>query len=123
MVTNITSLSRSGLSDWLIQRFTAVVLSLYTIAFVLYLAFNPDLNYQQWRDLFSQLPVQIFTLLALLSIVAHAWVGMWTVTTDYLNERALGERAVWIRFPVQLICFLSLFSYMVWGVYIFWGLN
>ena len=31
MVTNVTSLTRSGLADFLVQRISAVVLALYTL--------------------------------------------------------------------------------------------
>ena len=44
MVTNITSFGRSGLSDWLMQRVSAVILALYTVFVVAYLLFNPNLD-------------------------------------------------------------------------------
>ncbi|MDP0563112.1 MAG: succinate dehydrogenase, hydrophobic membrane anchor protein [Candidatus Endonucleobacter sp. (ex Gigantidas childressi)] len=123
MVTSITNLSRSGLYDWVLQRLTAVVLGAYFVFLFGYILCNSDMDYMQWRGLFDCLPMKIFTLLSLLSLVAHAWVGMWTITTDYLNERAFGSKSVLIRFPVQLICFIALFCYVVWGVHILWGLG
>ena len=72
MVTAVTSFGRSGLSDWLIQRASAVALAAYTLFIVIYLLMNPDLTYAQWAELFSHLWVRVFTLLVLLSIVAHA---------------------------------------------------
>ena len=122
MVTNITNLSRSGLYDWVLQRLTAIVLGAYSVFLFGYVLTNPGLDYSEWSVLFSETWVRVFTLLALISVLAHAWVGMWTITTDYLNERALGSASVWIRFPVQIICFLALFSYVFWGVQILWGL-
>ncbi|MET4695047.1 succinate dehydrogenase, hydrophobic membrane anchor protein [Endozoicomonas lisbonensis] len=122
MVTNITNLSRSGLYDWMLQRLSAIVLAAYTLFIVGYILTTPGLDYGQWSELFSQVWVRIFSFLALLSLVAHAWVGMWTIATDYLNSRAFGEKSVLIRFPVQLICFIALFSYLVWGIQVIWGL-
>ncbi len=122
MVTNITNLSRSGLYDWVLQRLTAIVLGAYSVFLFGYILCNPDMDYYQWSGLFDHLSMKIFTLLSLLSLVAHAWVGMWTITTDYLNDRAFGARSVLIRFPVQLVCFVALFCYVVWGVHILWGL-
>ena len=87
-----------------------------------YLLANPGLGYDQWAGLFEQTSMRVFSLLALLSVLAHAWIGMWTIATDYLNERALGSKSVLIRFPVQIICFIALFSYLIWGVQILWGL-
>ncbi|AMO55801.1 succinate dehydrogenase [Endozoicomonas montiporae] len=121
MVTNITNLSRSGLYDWMLQRLSAIILAVYTLFIVGYILTNPGLSYAQWSELFTQVWVRIFTFLALLSLVAHAWVGMWTIATDYLNSRAFGEKSVLIRFPVQLLCFIALFSYLVWGTQVIWG--
>ncbi|AMD02106.1 succinate dehydrogenase, hydrophobic membrane anchor protein [Halomonas chromatireducens] len=65
MVTNITNLGRSGLSDWLIQRVSAVILALYTLFIVAYLLFNPGLDYYTWSGLFAQTWMRIFSLQAL----------------------------------------------------------
>ena len=65
MVTNITSFGRSGLSDWLMQRVSAVILALYTVFVVAYLLFNPNLDYYAWSGLFEQTWMRIFSLLAL----------------------------------------------------------
>jgi succinate dehydrogenase / fumarate reductase membrane anchor subunit len=114
MVTNITNLGRSGLSDWLIQRVSAVVLAVYTLFIVLYLLFNPGLDYAAWNGLFSQTWMRIFSLLAFVSLAAHAWIGLWTVTTDYLKPTA-------IRVGVQILVILSIFVFLIWGIQVLWG--
>ncbi|WP_163560451.1 succinate dehydrogenase, hydrophobic membrane anchor protein [Halomonas sp. NO4] len=114
MVTNITNLGRSGLSDWLIQRVSAVILALYTLFIVLYLLFNPGLDYATWSGLFAQTWMRIFTLLALISIAAHAWVGLWTVTTDYLKSTG-------VRVGAQIVIILAIFVFLVWGIQVLWG--
>lgn len=114
MVTNITNLGRSGLSDWLIQRVSAVVLALYALFIVLYLLFNPGLDYATWSGLFSQTWMRIFSLLAFVSLSAHVWVGLWTVTTDYIKPTG-------IRVGVQMFVILSIFVFLVWGIQVLWG--
>ena len=53
MVTNITNFGRSGLSDWLLQRASAVILALYTLFVVGYLLLHPNLDYATWSGLFG----------------------------------------------------------------------
>jgi succinate dehydrogenase / fumarate reductase membrane anchor subunit len=115
MVTTITSFGRSGLYDWMFQRATAVVLLFYTIFIIGYLLFNPDLDYLQWKTLFEMTWVRVFTLLTLLSIGAHAWIGLWSISTDYIKPTGL-------RFIFQGVCGAAMFTYLVWGVQILWGL-
>ena len=115
MVTNVTSLGRSGLYDWMMQRVTAVILAVYTVFIFGFLLLNPDLTYPQWKELFDNTFVRIFSLLALLSLGGHAWVGLWTIATDYL-------KATGVRFIFQAICGAVMFAYLVWGIQILWGL-
>ena len=74
MVTNITSFGRSGLSDWLMQRVSAVILALYTVFVVAYLLFNPNLDYYAWSGLFEPLPYgdPYIASIVLFSLVAAA---------------------------------------------------
>lgn len=122
MVTAVTSFGRSGLYDWLIQRVSAVVLAAYTIFMVVYLVANPGLTYDQWSGLFDQLWMRVFSLVTLLSIIAHAWIGLWSVLTDYLTARAIGAKAVVARIVAQVILGAVAITYTVWGVEILWGL-
>jgi succinate dehydrogenase / fumarate reductase membrane anchor subunit len=115
MVTSITSFGRSGLYDWMMQRATAVILLAYTLFILAYLLFNPDLDYMQWKTLFEQTWVRVFTLLTLLSIGAHAWIGLWSVSTDYIKPTGP-------RFLFQAVCGTAMFVYLVWGVQVLWGL-
>lgn len=122
MVTAATSLGRNGVADWVIQRVTAVVLTAYTIFIVAFIVSASDLNYDTWSGLFDQLWMRIFSLLALLSIAAHGWIGMWSVVTDYLTERMMGGKALTLRAIALALYALVTIAYLVWGVEILWGL-
>ena len=122
MVTNVTSFSRSGLADWMVQRVSAVVLAAYTLFLLGYVVLNPGMGYAEWQGLFSNDAVRIFSLLALVALCAHAWVGMWTISTDYLTPMALGKSATAVRFIFQAACGIAIFVFLVWGVQILWGI-
>lgn len=115
MVTSVTNFSRSGLSDWVLQRASAVILATYSIFIVGYILLNPDMSYVQWKELFSCTSVRIYSLLAVLSLVAHSWVGLWTIATDYIKPAK-------IRFVFNAAVIVTLFVFLVWSIEILWGL-
>ena len=119
MVTSVTSFSRTGLSDWLIQRITSVILLAYFV-FVAY-QLGASVDYTSWRGLFDQTWVKVFTLLAALSLAAHSWIGLWSVFTDYLTERLLGPVGNVLRLVCQLGASLALVVYVIWVVVIVWS--
>mgnify|MGYP000591469002 CR=1 FL=1 len=119
MVTAVTSFARSGVADWLVQRVSAVILLAF-FAFVGYQLVSGT-DYAAWSALFAQTWMKVFTLLALFSLVAHAWIGMWGVLTDYLTERLLGAKGNVMRITLQLLIALALVIYLVWGVQVIWG--
>ncbi len=119
MVTSVTSFSRTGLSDWLIQRVTSVILLAYFV-FVVY-QLGTSVDYTSWRSLFDQSWVKVFTLLAALSLAAHSWIGLWSVFTDYLTERMLGTVGNVLRLLCQLGASLALVVYVIWVVVIVWS--
>jgi succinate dehydrogenase / fumarate reductase membrane anchor subunit len=118
MVTSVTSFSRTGLSDWLIQRVTSLVLLAYFIVIAYQLLGSVDYTY--WRSLFDQTWMKVFTLMAALSLAAHSWIGLWSVFTDYLTERMLGPKGNAIRLLCQLGASLALVSYVFWVIVIIW---
>jgi len=121
MVTIITSFSRSGLADWMIQRVSAVILAAYTVFLLGWMAMQSSITYAAWAALYDSTSMKIFSLLALLSLVAHAWIGIWTIATDYLTPLSLGKAATAVRFVFQCACALLVFVYLVWGIEILWG--
>tara|TARA_B100000686_G_C16266257_1_gene701780 strand:+ start:229 stop:597 length:369 start_codon:yes stop_codon:yes gene_type:complete len=122
MVTDVTNLSRSGLSDWLIQRVSALLLAAYTLYIVGNLVIEPDMDYQAWSTLFSSGFMQIFSLITLAALCAHAWIGMWTISTDYITSLQFGKNAAFFRVSFQICVILLVTVYLFWGVQIFWNL-
>ena len=121
MVTNILSLGRSGLYDWVIQRLSAVIILLYVLCHAAIVIGTPEMTYSEWHGLFANTTMRIFSLVTLLALCAHAWVGIWTIATDYLTTRMLGAKATAIRFIFLMICLCVTVVYLMWGIMIFWS--
>ncbi|MCY4356723.1 MAG: succinate dehydrogenase, hydrophobic membrane anchor protein [Gammaproteobacteria bacterium] len=117
----VNRLWRSGVSDWLIQRVTAVILAAWVLTLMVGILMQPTIGYEQWRALFEPLPMRLFSLLTLAALCAHGWIGMWTIGTDYLTTRQLGQMAPSIRRIYQVLCVLLIVLYLTWGIQIFWS--
>lgn len=114
MVSNITSLTGNGLKDWLIQRVSAVYFMVYSLFLLIYLILHPHLSFQEWSALFHQLSFKIATLLAVLAVSLHAWVGIWTVITDYV-------KCSMQRLAIELLVLTWLLAQFIWCIMIVWG--
>ncbi len=114
MVKSVLSTSHQGVRDWVIQRVSAILMAVYSVGLALYFICHPDLTYSEWHDMFSQDWVKIATLLFLISLLFHAWVGMWTIFTDYIKPYIL-------RSVLNLLTLLMLVACFMWGVLILWS--
>lgn len=121
MVTSVTALGRSGLSDWLIQRISAVILAIYTVGMLGWFACTPVVDFATWQGLNACLGMRIANTLVLLALIAHAWVGIWTILTDYVTSRQLGATGSALRLALEVVSFLWLFVCLVWGAVIIWA--
>ena len=103
-----------GLRDWLAQRITAVVMVVYTLMVLAVLASTPKLDYGSWKALW-ELPVMRYaTVLFLLSLYLHAWIGVRNIVMDYIKAPGL-------RLMLYVLVIGTLIGYLVWSIQILWG--
>ena len=111
MVKTVLSVAHRGLRDWLVQRISAVFMAICMFGLFLFFVMHPHLTFAEWHALFEASWVKIVSVLFLASILAHAWVGIWTIFTDYVK--------VWkLRFFLHLIVFFMLMACLLWGIWI-----
>lgn len=122
MVRNVTSLSRSGLSDFVLQRVSAAIMALYTLCVLGFFLANPDVTHAQLVTYFGSTPMLVFSTLLVLATAAHAWIGMWTVGTDYIRPHYFGAHATSFRLVYQAGCVALIFLYVVWAMQVFWSI-
>lgn len=115
MVNRIVVGAHYGLRDWLAQRVTAVVMALYTILFALRALTLPEMNFENWRGLFSGGFMRIATFVFLACLFYHAWVGIRDLWMDYVQST--GTRLV-----LHVLTILSLVGYLFWTAQILWRL-
>lgn len=114
MVTTVTSLGRSGLHDWFVQRLSAVVMAFYSIFLFSFVLTTPELSYELWVALFKHPVIKAVSILVVILLSLHIWIGMWIVSTDYIKPLA-------IRMIFQAALILFCLVLILWGVQILWS--
>jgi succinate dehydrogenase / fumarate reductase membrane anchor subunit len=102
-----------GLRDWLGQRVTAVILTVYSLYLFFSMVSAPQLDYRGWSMLFMSPFMKVATLLAMLALIYHAWVGIRDVYMDYIKPAG-------IRLLLQVLTILALIGYACWTAVILW---
>ena len=103
-----------GTSGFLLQRFTAVVMALYTLGLLVCLLFDAPHSYADWRALFAGTFVRLATMVFFAALLYHAWIGMRDIFMDYVKPMGL-------RLTLQFAVVVVLLLYLVWAASILWG--
>lgn len=114
MVKSVLGVNHQGLRDWIIQRVSAIFMAIYSVWLVSYFFCHPGLSFAEWHGLFSNGWVKVATLLFILSLLFHAWIGVWTVFTDYVKSYAL-------RCILNFLVLFMLVASFFWGLLILWS--
>nr|WP_188211236.1 succinate dehydrogenase, hydrophobic membrane anchor protein [Psychrobacter ciconiae] len=120
-VKSATGLTGSGSRDWVVQRISAVVLAVYSVVLLGFFLTHSNVDFVQWSAFMTSLPMKLFSLVAIIALAGHAWVGMWTVFTDYITLNQVGSKAAGIRLVLQSLMIIAILVYLFWGIMIFWG--
>ncbi len=115
MVNRIVTGAHYGLHDWLVQRVTAAVMGIFSLVVAVYLLMQPSFGYDTWVELFSGNVMRTFSLLFLLSVFYHAWIGVRDIVMDYVKPAG-------IRLTIHVLVILALVLYLIWSVQILWGM-
>jgi succinate dehydrogenase / fumarate reductase membrane anchor subunit len=90
-------------------------MALYTLGLAVVLAAARPTDYLAWRALFGHGLMRFATLLFVVSVLLHAWVGMRDILMDYAKPAGLR-----LALHVAVICLLV--GYAGWAVQILWRL-
>lgn len=121
-IMSSTNLGRNGVYDWLVQRVTSLVMAAYLFVVVGFILLTPDMTYDIWSEFFAQTWVRVFSLMMVISVAMHAWIGLWCVLNDYVTVRLMGPKATALRLTFQFVLGMITAVYFLWGLEILWGL-
>ena len=99
-----TSVWNSGRVQWIAQRVSALFVLMFYISLILILPPFSELPTAKLLLAFIQQPwTKILTLLAMLSLLPHVFIGLWIVLTDYIKHCAWRQALLWFWSAVSAI--------------------
>lgn len=114
MVTHVSSFGRNGVHDFILTRVTAIIMALYCFYLVGFFALTPQMTYPIWLGFWENTCNKVFTMLTLVCVLVHAWIGLWQVLTDYIKP-------ILLRGLLQFSIITLLIVYLLTGFFILWG--
>lgn len=103
-----------GLRDWLSQRVTAIVITLYTILLLGIVLWNGGVDYATWKAALADGAFRIATFLFMVALLWHAWVGVRNILMDYAKPTG-------VRLVLEIVVICVLVAYGGWTIAILWG--
>lgn len=98
-----------GISEWLLQRLSAVYLAGFVVFIAVKLILSPLTTFTVWQAWFYSDAIRLANALFLLGLLLHIWIGLRSVYMDYLPHTAL-------RMTALLLTALGLLSTGLWGI-------
>ena len=104
-----------GLSDWLAQRITAALMTIFTLLVVVQVLLPGEMGYDKWAGIFSAQWMKVLTFVVIISLAYHAWVGMRDIWMDYIKP-------VGVRLLMQVFTMVWLLGCTGWAIQVLWRL-
>ena len=104
-----------GLRDWLSQRFTALIMAIFTIVVLVQLLVGGPIDYYKWSGIFARQWMKVLTFVVVVSMLWHVWVGMRDIWMDYVKP-------VSIRLTLDIATIAWLVGCAGWAIQVLWRL-
>lgn len=110
----VTPGAHFGTRDWLAQRITATLLTLFTLLVIAAVVFSSGpIGYESWAAIFAPQWMKALTLAVFVSLGYHVWVGMRNIWMDYVKPPG-------IRLGLHVFTIVWLVACMGWAVQVLW---
>ena len=98
-----------GLRDWLAQRATAIIMAIFTIVLLAQVVFGEPLSYYKWAGIFSSQWMKSLTLVVIVALLVHVWVGVRDIFMDYVKP-------VSVRLTLHVLTLVWLVGCTGWAI-------
>ena len=113
----VVSGAHYGLKDWMAQRITGVLMTLFTfIVIAQVLMISGPIGYESWAGIFAAQWMKTLTFAVIIALAYHVWVGMRDIWMDYVTA------SVALRLTLQVFTIVWLVGCAGWAIQVLWRL-
>lgn len=103
-----------GIRDWLVQRVTAVLIVLFTLALIAQICLTKgQIDYAAWQSIFNAQWMRLFSFVTIVAVLWHAWVGVRDIWMDYVPAAGL-------RLTLDVVTIVWLLGCAGWALQTLW---
>ncbi|MGA0017255.1 MAG: succinate dehydrogenase, hydrophobic membrane anchor protein [Burkholderiaceae bacterium] len=103
-----------GLRDWLAQRVTAALMTLFTLLVLVQLLLTPGpITYGVWAGIFAAGWMKFITFAVVVALIYHVWVGMRDIWMDYVKPQG-------VRLGLHALTMVWLAGCAGWTLQVLW---
>lgn len=102
-----------GLRDWLMQRVSAVVMLVFTVAVIASYLLSSAKGYVWWAGLLANPVMQSLAFVTFVALAWHAWVGMRDIWMDYVKPAGL-------RFTLHCLTIVWMLGCLAYAIRALW---
>ena len=109
-------MNRNGLLEWIFQRISMVLITLYTITYISLVLSMDTYDYATWTSMHDAIWFKVYSTLTLVIVMTNSLLAGWQIGTDYTQKVPIAGFSVIFHSFYSLITLVLL----VFGLYILW---
>jgi len=111
-------MNKNGFYGWIFQRFSTILITLYTITYITLVLSMQTYDYTTWTSMHEAIWFKVYSTITLVIVMANSLLAGWQIGTDYTQKVPVAG------FGIIFHSFYTLVSIalLAFGLYILWPL-
>tara|TARA_B100000767_G_C19474742_1_gene413660 strand:- start:57 stop:392 length:336 start_codon:yes stop_codon:yes gene_type:complete len=109
-------MNKNGLHGWIFQRFSTVLITLYTLIYISLVVSMQSYDYITWKSMHQATWFKVYSTITLIIVMANSFLAGWQIGTDYTQKVPIAGFGVMFHsfYTLVTITLLALGLYILW---------
>jgi len=111
-------MNKNGFYGWIFQRFSTILITLYTITYISLVLSMQTYDYPTWTSMHEATWFKVYSTITLVIVMANSLLAGWQIGTDYTQKVPVAG----FGFIFHSFYTLVTIALLAFGLYILWPL-